>query len=143
MQPKPLHKEIEHVIALERWLREFKEVDEQEAPEDRMSNKYRMVALKTLLGEGTRIREHVTIKEAEGTVKSFEDMLSVVRQWAETKRMEKLRGSDDMDCSPLEPGPDTTLEEEDWRCEWDIYNMGWSGRGWKGNAGWKGKGKGK
>ena len=85
-------------------------MDEQEAPEDRMSNKYRMVALKTLLGENTRVREHVIIREAEGSIKSFEDMLSVVRQWAETKIMEKLRGSDDMECSPIEPSVDKTLE---------------------------------
>ena len=108
-----------------------------------MSNKDRMVAMKTLLGENTRVREHVTIKEAEGNIKSFEDMLSVVRQWAEIIRMEKLRGSDDMGCSPIEPSVDKTLEEDDYNYEWDIYSMGWKGGGWKGKTGWKGKGKGK
>ena len=77
----------------------------------------------------------MTIREAEGSIKNFEDMLSVVRQWAETKRMEKLRGSDDMDCSPIEPSVDKTLEGEDYDYEWDIYNVGWKGGGWKGKAG--------
>ena len=44
MKPMPPQKEEKLVIALERWLRDLKEVDEQEAPEDRMSSKYRMVA---------------------------------------------------------------------------------------------------
>ena len=84
------------MVALEKWKRDLKELDEQENPSDRISDKYRMVALKQLLGSGTRVREYVMMKEAEGAISTFEEMLKVVQQWAEQRRLES---SKDMDVS--------------------------------------------
>lgn len=113
MRPTPPSKESELMIHVEKWLRDLKEVDEQEEEKDRMSGKYRMVALKNLLGENTRIREYIDLKESEGGIKNFEDMIQLVKQWAESKRLEKLKTEDDMDIANADKH-ESTPEENEW-----------------------------
>ena len=149
MRPEPPKKEEDLMIHLERWKRDLKELDEQEEEGDIIPDRYRMVALKQLLGTGTRVKEYVTMKEVEGAMDKYEDMLRIVQQWAENRRVEDGKK---MDIDSAERGEAAGWGwSEEWQNEGEHCGsgeIGYMGKGYgkggkKGGKGGKSKGKGK
>ena len=81
-----------------------------------------MVALKQLLPPTSRVREYVVMKEAEGAIRSLEDLMKMVQQWAET-RTEDLKDKMDIDMAEREKERDS---EEDLRPA--RVGLGWVGK---------------
>jgi len=89
-----------------RWKREVEEFDDVVDERDRKPCRNRTVALKQNLPGTSKMREYVAMKEAEVCINTFDDMMKIVRQRAQTRRTEDLR--DRMDINSAEKSEEKT-----------------------------------
>ncbi len=101
MSPPKTKRDEDIAQAVEKWEREVVELERLEPEDGRLTWGMKVTALKSIITD--RIKEHVDFKETELRGKGlksealYKQLKDEIMRWAIQKRLEKVRGKDDMD----------------------------------------------